>query len=451
MFVCSIHRTLRLTATGVLVASLVPWSALAQPRQAAPIPPKQQSRQESQLPSQSASSIVAIVNGDVISKGDVDNRRRLFALSSGLPISNEVLDRLTGQVTRQLIDERLRLQEAQRRHIVVQDKEIAAAIAEVEQRNTMQPGMLAKQLSTNGVAMRTLIDQFRVQIAWGRVLRQQVAQQGEPSDADVAEQESQIKAQIGQPEYRIGEIFTPVAVPSQDEEAKRFIDTVIQQLRAGAPFQVVAAEFSQSQTALQGGDLGWLQGNQLDPAVLHVVGEMPVGAISNPIKVAGGYSVVTLRAKREVGRDPATMIHLRQVWLPFTQTLNPQAPTAQQIAQLEAARKISSSLHTCDAMEAANTAAGTVRPSDPGEIRLEAVSNPQMHQLLTGLVVNQPSPPLPSEDGIAVVMLCSRETKNLGIPSRADLIDKILNDRIELASRQLMRDLQRRAVIDQRS
>ena len=51
--------------------------------------------------------IVAVVNGDVITNGDVENRGRLFALSTGLPVTPEVLDRLRPQVTRQLIDERL--------------------------------------------------------------------------------------------------------------------------------------------------------------------------------------------------------------------------------------------------------------------------------------------------------------------------------------------------------
>ena len=63
--------------------------------------------------------IVAVVNGDVISNADVDNRTRLFALSTGLPMTQDVLDRLKQQITRQLIDEKLRMQEVQRRNIVV--------------------------------------------------------------------------------------------------------------------------------------------------------------------------------------------------------------------------------------------------------------------------------------------------------------------------------------------
>ena len=86
----------------------------------------------------------------------------------------------------------------------------------------------------------------------------------------------------------MGEIFVTVGDPSQQPEAERFADTIIQQLRAGAPFAVVAAQFSQSQTALQGGDEGWVQPSQIDPAVLRVLQEMPPGAISNPIPVPGG-------------------------------------------------------------------------------------------------------------------------------------------------------------------
>ena len=76
-------------------------------------------------PAAQAMRIVAVVNGDVISNADVDNRTRLFALSTGLPMTPDVLDRLKQQITRQLIDEKLRMQEVQRRHIVIADKAIA--------------------------------------------------------------------------------------------------------------------------------------------------------------------------------------------------------------------------------------------------------------------------------------------------------------------------------------
>lgn len=397
--------------------------------------------------------IVAVVNGDVISRADVDNRRRLFALSTGQPMSPDVLDRLTPQVIQQLIEERLRLQEIQRRKIAVSDADIATAITEVEGRNGMPPGLLRRKLSDDGVGFRTLVDQIRVQIGWSRVLRQVASGNLEVSEADIADQERIQKALVGQPEYRVGEIFIPVKVASQAPEAQRFADTVIQQLRAGAPFAVVAAQFSQSQTALQGGDLGWVDKNQLDPAVLRVVQEMPPSAISNPIRVPGGFSIVTLRAKREIGRDPATMLKVRQVFFPFATKLDPNAPTEQQKKSLAEAKRLSETAHGCAAMEAAAKTTGSDKPADPGDIRLEGVAVPALRAVLTSLsnTPEKASQPLVAEDGIAVVMVCSREEKNLGVSTHAELAEKLVNQRVELASRQLQRELDRRAVIDQRS
>ena len=397
-----------------------------------------------------AASIVAIVNGDIISREDVDNRRRLFALSSGLPLAPDVLDRLTPQITRQLIDERLRLQEVQRRRILVADTDIARAIQEVEMRNSMPAGTLRKRLASDGVAYRTLVDQIRVQIGWSRVLRQILGTQLHVSDADIAEQERLLKQQIGQPEYHVGEIFIPVENPAQAEDARRFADTVIQQLRAGAPFSVVAAQFSQSQTALVGGDLGWVQPAQLDPAVVRVLNEMPPGAVSNPIRVPGGYAVVTLHSKREIGNDTGTALTVRQAFLPFTSRLDPANPTEQQKQTLAKAQQLSATAQNCDAVEAAGKAAGSIRPPDPGELRLETIP-PAMHAVLEKLPDGKPSGPLVSEDGILVIMVCARVQKNFGIPSHDELGQRLIDERIELASRQRQRELQRRALLDQRS
>ncbi len=401
------------------------------------------------LPPAEAASIVAVVNGDVISREDVDNRRRLFALSAGLPESPDVLARLTPQITQQLIDERLRLQEIQRRQIVVSDQDIARAIGELESRNGMAAGTLRSRLAASGVGMRTLIDQIRVQIGWTRVLREVLGPQAQVSDADIAEQMGALKAEIGQPEYEVGEIFIPVENPQSGAQAQKFADTVIQQLHDGAPFAVAAAQFSQSQTALAGGDLGWVQPDSLDPAVAGILAQMPVGAVSNPIRVPGGIDIVTLRGKREIGHDVQDVLDMRQAFIPFTVKLNPQAPTEQQKQALAQAQHLSSSATSCDAIEAADKQFGSGRPADPGQVVLASVP-PAMKAVLEKLQPGHASQPLVAEDGIAVVMVCSRETKTAGLPSKADMSERILGERIERASRQLQRDLRRRAIIDQR-
>ncbi len=395
--------------------------------------------------------IVAVVNGDVISNVDVNNRARLFVMSTGLPMSQEVLDRLKPQIVRQLVDERLRMQEVERRKIVVSDKQIAAAIGEIEARNGMAKGQLMERLKKDGISPLTLIDQIRTQIGWTLVLRQELGARAEITQAQVAERQQALKQNFGKPEYRVAEIFIPVDNPSNSSDAEHFADTVIKELRAGARFALVAAQFSQSQSALSGGELGWVQPNQLDPDVAKLVAEMPVGAISNPVKVPGGLDIVTLQGRREIGRDIDTVLSVRQVFLPFSSPLNPQNPTLQQRETLDKARHISTTVRGCAQMEEVAKKDNSPRPADPGEIQLSAVHPAAFQKMLASLPIGRPSQPLVTTQGIMVMTVCSREKKNLAQEDEKQIRHQILAERVEAASRQLQRSLHRKAHIDIRN
>ena len=125
-----------------------------------------------------ADGIAAVVNGDVITRADVDNRARLFAVSSGQPIAAETLEKLRPQITRELIDDKLRMQEIQHRKIIVPDIDVAHAIGDIEQRNGLPAGGLRAKLAAQGVSFSTLIGQIRGQLGWTRVLRQELAERG---------------------------------------------------------------------------------------------------------------------------------------------------------------------------------------------------------------------------------------------------------------------------------
>ena len=362
-----------------------------------------------------------------------------------------MLARLRPQIVRQLVNERLELQEMERRKIVVPDEEIASAIASIEQHNNMPSGQLRTLLAGQGIALRTLIDEVRVQLGWVRVLRRELGPKAEISDADVKDEIDRLKKERGQPEYEVGEIFIPVEDPAKQADAQRFADAVIAQLRAGAAFPVIAAQFSQSQTALQGGDLGWVHASQLDPAVSSLLAQMPNGAISNPIQVPGGVDIVTLRGKREIGNDVDTVVSLRQAFLAFAQPLNPQAPTDQQKQALLKAEQLAKTVKSCAQMEQAAPAAGSTRPPNPGDVKLSGVGNQQLHDLLASQPLNEPSKPIVTPDGIAVVVVCGREQKNAAEPSVDAVRSQLLEERIELASRQLLRTLRRKAVLDERT
>jgi peptidyl-prolyl cis-trans isomerase SurA len=144
------------------------------------------------------------------------------------------------------------------------------------------------------------------------------------------------------------------------------------------------------------------------------------------------------------------VLSLRQAFVPFTSALDPAAPTAQQRQALAKAQQISGSVHSCDEMQAQNAALGDKKPTDPGPVVLESVNPPAFRAILAALQPDRPSQPLIARDGVAVVIECSKDVKNIAALSRQQIANQILDQRAELASRALLRDLQRRAVIDQR-
>jgi len=184
--------------------------------------------------------------------------------------------------------------------------------------------------------------------------------------------------------------------------------------------------------------------------VAAIVPQMPDGAVSNPIPVAGGVTIVQMRGKRQLGRDQSMVVDLRQAFIPFTGALNPQAPTDQQRKAVDQAKALGS-IRSCPEMEAANTRLGNVRPSNPGEIRLEQLGSAPLRALLAGLQPGIASKPVISNEGVAVIMLCSRENKTAAAPSKEEISARLLNERVELVARQLQRDLRRRATLEERS
>jgi peptidyl-prolyl cis-trans isomerase SurA len=437
----------------LLAAGLAAGLGFAPPAVGAAIPPPLAwpAPGEAGLRLAQGAGIVAIVNGDVITAFDLEARRRLFAVTAGLPLTPAVLDRVTPQVKRLLIDEKLRQQEAIRQRVGATDQEVAEAVSRLEAQNGMPQGGLRATLARQGIDIRALFSQIRAQIAWGKLVRQQLGRQGQISEVEVRERLQQIEAATGQPEFLVGEIFIAIDDPSQEAEAQRTANSLIEQLRAGAPFPAVAAQFSQAQSAEQGGDIGWVRLGQLEQEVEAIITQMPPGAVSNPIRTAGGLTVVTLRSRREVGRDMATLLSVRQVFLPFDQPLNPQAPTPQQVSQLQVATRIIETVRSCSQMEEVARQVRSSRPADPGtEIRLDQQQGP-LREILDAMRPGEPTRPLISQDGIGVLILCNRRVENMAQLTPEMAASTIFRERADLLSRQMMRDLRRRADIDLRS
>lgn len=392
-------------------------------------------------------SIAAVVNDDVISTADLEARTRLILLSSQLPDNPQVRQRVVPQVLRSLIDEKLQLQEAKRFNVAVSDQDIAKAIDRLEQQNNLPKGGLDKILESRGVPHSTLAAQVSANLAWNKLVEGRLVQNVTVSDEEINETLARIKAQIGRPQSRIGEIFLAVDKPDQEAEVKGLADRLVEQIRAGANFSAVAQQFSQSPTAAVGGDLGWVAAGELPGEIGNAIEAMQPGQLSPPIRTGGGFYLVYLADRRTLGSNtPAdAIVTLARLAFPLQQN----ATEAEKQRTLAEAQKVSESVKSCGELLKIGE---QLSPKFSGEMRNVKVGAlpREIQAVVIPLKVAEASKPLLLGDGIGVLMVCERSDAPSPIPTREQLRDSLQRQRLETLARRYLSELRRTANVDVR-
>jgi peptidyl-prolyl cis-trans isomerase SurA len=390
--------------------------------------------------------IAAVVNDEVISVADLASRIRMVMLSTSIPDSAEARQRLAAQVLRLLIDEKLQIQEAKRKNITATDAEIKKAIATIEQQNNMKPGQLDELLKANGIERSALIQQVTASIVWAKLVRQIATDTDPVSDAEVDETLRRLKQNENAPQSRVAEIFLAVDNPQQDAEVLALAERLIEQMKQGARFSAVAQQFSQSATAAVGGDIGWIQPDELSPPLAKAVAPMRPGELSPPIRTPAGYYILLVldqRNGRAVGVED-TILHIVQVVFP----LPPQAGAdARRAALTEAAAARTEAKNCQDMLRIGREKAPQL--SSEGDLRANQIS-PAMRSVVLGLAVGQASEPIIEKNGVGVIMVCKKTEPKPAVATRDDVFETLMRERLDTLARRYMRDLRRAAYVDVR-
>ena len=390
----------------------------------------------------------ALVNGTIVTGTDVDQRvALLLAANEAKDVPEAEIQRLRLQVLRNLIDETLQIQEATAQEMTVTAEEVSATYSRLaNDRFSRSVEALDAYLRSVGSSPQSLKRQIEGELAWDRLLRRNVAPFVNVSTEEVSELYQRLQASRGTAEYRIGEIFlsaNPANRTAVSENAKR----IVEQLRQGASFVAYARQFSEASTASVGGDLGWIRIEQLqNPQLEEVARQLQPGQLVGPIEIPGGFSILYLIDKRQVGMaDPRdAVMSLKQISLDFPQGISQEDARQRAAAFAQAIQNI----HGCGQADSAAAAIGAqVVTNDQITIR----SLPEaLQSALLELNVGQATPPFGSlDDGVRVLMLCGRDdpAPEAG-PDRETLQSAMEDDRINKRAQRYLRDLRRDAVIE---
>ena len=394
----------------------------------------------------------AIVNGDVITDTDIDQRVALVLAANGGKVDGDERLRLRLQVLRNLIDEKLQVQEAASNDIRIAEAEIDRSYDRVAANFKRTPAAFEQFLRDAGSSPASIKAQIKGELAWNRVLRRKVEPLVNVGDDEVQAIIAKLNAAKGKDEFHVGEIFL-TATPETEARVMNDAARIVGQIRGGASFVAYARQFSEASSAGVGGDLGWVRAEQLADAVSPVVTTLAPGAgassISDPIRVTGGVAIMALLEKRQVlAADPeAAILSLKQMSLPLPAGIT----EAQAMIKVKEFQTATQSMGGCGRVEEVGKQLGAnVAIND--SIRMKDLP-PALQNILKELSIGQATPAFGSAaEGLRVLVLCGRDDSAAQVkaPSFDEIYSQMNEERVNMRARRYLRDLRRDAIVDYR-
>jgi len=247
--------------------------------------------------------VVAIVDNDVIMQTQLDARVRevqqtIAKRGAEVPPANV----LTQQVLDRLILENIQLQMGERSGIRISDEELNQAMATIAQRNGMTLEQFRDALAKDGLSFNDARDQVSREMIISRVRQRRVAERIQVTEQEV---KNFLASDLGKmqlsEEFHLANIVIPVQEDASSDAlqaAERRAQDIYQQARQGADFGQLAIANSASETALDGGDMGWRKAAQLPPPFDAMISAMNVGDVTEPIRTPGGFILLKVLEKR---------------------------------------------------------------------------------------------------------------------------------------------------------
>ncbi len=386
----------------------------------------------------------AIINGEIVTQTDIDQRLGLLVMANGGRLPADEVDRLRQQVLRNLIDELLQIQAARAEKIIVKSGDIDRTLTRVAGNNKQTVEQLSALLEAHGSSINSMRRQIEGELAWSRLQRAKIESAVSVGDDEVKAVLDRMNAAKGTEEFRVGEIFLS-ANAGNESQAMANANKILEQLRNGASFAGYARQYSEASTAAVGGDLGWVRPEQLPEPIAATLRQMGPGQVSNPIQVQGGISIVAVQDTRKVlMADPRdAVLSLKQVSITFPKGISrvQAEPIVSRFA--EAARNVGG----CGgADKIAADFNGEMVQSDQAKIR----DLPEtLQRIMLPLQVGQATQPFGTiEEGVRILVICGREEAATNAPTHDEVYAQLNDERVNLRARRYLRDLRRDAVIE---
>lgn len=389
--------------------------------------------------------IAAIVNDDVISTRDLQDRIDFILKTSGREDSPEIRAKLRGQVLQMLIDETLKVQDAKRFSIQMGRSDIEDAIARIEQQQQKPAGTLEKYLEAQGISLTTFHNQIKSDVAWNKLIMRKIRKDIAISDDEIYRAQQRLARGNKIKEVQIASIILPID-DKKESETLGLARDIRSQLLAGKDGPTLVKEYA-DRIPLQFGPLTWAPRSDLHPDIAKAIEPLKVGEISEPVRSPIGFQIIRLLDERTTTTVPEenAEVAVKQIVM----KLDEESMKEKIEAMMEIAREVAKHPGSCvekgvagmQDLEGLNIEVNFIRTT-------YANMSKDIRYLVQPLKVTQITEPFAAPDGIHLLMLCEKMPVPTKLPDREAVKQALFQEKLELEIEKYLRTLRREAFID---
>ena len=238
--------------------------------------------------------ISAIINGEMVSNKDLQERANLFSLTTGMPVNEKNKKMIAEKVLQNTVDEKIKFQEAKKLGINVSDLEVNEAYDNFEKSNGVPKGKFNNVLKEYHVSKDVFLNQIKANLLWNKLVARRVGRNIGVSEKEINDEFLRIKKDMKTPKYMVSEIV----IKKKDAE---HIGELVEILKEDPRFELYAVQFSQSASAPSGGKLGWITPGQLATPLEDAIKGLKEGGISKAVLYRNDYYIFRLDKKYTPG------------------------------------------------------------------------------------------------------------------------------------------------------
>lgn len=245
--------------------------------------------------------VVGVIGDKVYTLMDLEKAASDFGLrpkEGGNPLQQELERKVFyREVWRRLLEREILDREARRLGVEPKQDEIDRALQRLRRRHGLSEEQLAEELRAQGFTLKGYRRYLKAQMEKSRILDLLIRPKISPSEADLMAYYEAHKDRYAVPKrVRLSQIFIPFAGKGL-KGAEEKLEKVLDELERGRPFEEVARAYSEDPSAPEGGDLGYLRADELDPRLWEEIKDLEVGEISPVIRSSKGFHILLLTGK----------------------------------------------------------------------------------------------------------------------------------------------------------